>query len=144
MQIRIWNTVSSKMKTLICEILKKELYSTYSRGSRPTPDICTLGVRIRHADDPKKNFIFIHRLLFCSKPEHKIIVLLLSMSVPNGTSISWHKDQIFTIFIGLLEVSTRKPIMVFYYKTTKGFVSRTVWENRLRPNFETFITFSEH
>ena len=44
---------------------------------------------------------------------------------------------------GLLEVFTRKPIMVFYYKTTKGFVSRTVCKNRLRVNFETFITFSE-
>ena len=32
--------------------------------------------------------------------------------------------------------------MVFYYKTNKGFVSPTVWENRLRFNFETFITFS--
>ena len=44
--------------------------------------------------------------------------------------------------MSLLEVSTKKPIMVFYYKTTKGFVSRTVWENHLRFNFETFITFS--
>ena len=46
------------------------------------------------------------------------------------------------LFMSLLEVSTRKPIMVFYYKTTKGFVSRTVWENRLRFSFETFISFS--
>ena len=45
--------------------------------------------------------------------------------------------------MSLLEVSTRKPIMVVYYKTTKDFVSRTVLENRLRFNFKTFLTFSE-
>ena len=52
---------------------------------------------------------------------------------------TWNRNG---LFMSLLEVSTRKPIMVFYYKTTKGFVSRTVWENRLRFNFENFITFS--
>ena len=52
---------------------------------------------------------------------------------------TWNRNG---LFMSLLEVSTRKPIMVFYYKTTKGFVSRTVWENHLRFNFETFITFS--
>ena len=26
------------------------------------------------------------------------------------------------LFMSLLEVSTRKPILVFYYKTTKGLV----------------------
>ena len=30
------------------------------------------------------------------------------------------------LFMRLLEVSARKPIMVFYHKTTKGFLSRTV------------------
>ena len=54
---------------------------------------------------------------------------------------TWNRNG---LFMSLLEVSTRKPIMVFYYKTTKGFVSRTVWENRLRFNFETFITFSDN
>ena len=44
--------------------------------------------------------------------------------------------------MSLLDVSARKPIMVFCHKPTKGFASRTVWENRLRFNFETFITFS--
>ena len=76
------------METLIFELLNKELYITYSRGSGPTPDACTLGVRIKHADDPKKNSIFIHRLLFCSKPAHKFIVITLSRSIPNGTSSS--------------------------------------------------------
>ena len=52
---------------------------------------------------------------------------------------TWNRNG---LFMSLLEVSTRKPIMVFYYKTTKGFVSRTVWENPLRFNFEAFITFS--
>ena len=47
---------------------KKELYITHCRGSAPTPGACTLGVCIKHADDPEKNSIFIHRLLFCSKP----------------------------------------------------------------------------
>ena len=46
------------------------------------------------------------------------------------------------LFMNLLEVSTRKLFMFFYYKTIKGFVSRTVWENCLRFNFETFTTFS--
>ena len=32
--------------------------------------------------------------------------------------------------------------MVFYYKTTKVFVSQTVSENRLRFKFETFTNFS--
>ena len=101
LQIRIWNTVSTKMETLICELLKKELYITYSRGSRPTSNACILCVHIKHADDPEKNSIFIHRLLFCSKPVHKIILLPLSRSIPNGTSNSWHKHQIFTIFLFL-------------------------------------------
>ena len=74
----MWNTVSTKMETLIYELLKKELHITYSRGSGPTPDACALGVRIRYADDPDKNSRFIHRLLFSSKPAHKIIVLPLS------------------------------------------------------------------
>ena len=34
------------------------------------------------------------------------------------------------------------PIMVFCYKPTKSFASQTLLENRLRFNFETFITFS--
>ena len=76
------------METLICELLKKELYLTYSRGSGPTPDASTLGMRIKYADDTKKNSIFIHRLLLYSKHAHKIIVLLLSRSIPNGTSNS--------------------------------------------------------
>ena len=48
------------------------------------------------------------------------------------------------LFMSLSEASTRKPFMVFYYKTTKSFVSRTVRENRLRFNFETFSTFSDN
>ena len=52
---------------------------------------------------------------------------------------TWNRNG---LFMSLLEVSTRKPIMVFYYETTKGFISRAVWENRLKFNFETFITFS--
>ena len=52
---------------------------------------------------------------------------------------TWNPND---LFMSLLEVSTRKPIMVFYYKTTKGFALRTVWENRLKFSFETFITFS--
>ena len=32
------------------------------------------------------------------------------------------------LFMSLLEVSTRKPIIVFYYKTTESFVSRTMWK----------------
>ena len=52
---------------------------------------------------------------------------------------SWNHND---IFMSLLDVSARKPIMVFCHKPTKGSASRTVWENRLRFNFETFITFS--
>ena len=65
------------METLICEVLKKAYYKpyiTYSRGSGPTADACTLGVHIKHVNDPEKNSIFIHWLLFCSKHAHKIIV----------------------------------------------------------------------
>ena len=51
---------------------------------------------------------------------------------------TWNRDG---LFMSLLEVSARKPIMVFYYKTTKGFASRTVWENRVRFNFENFYNF---
>ena len=76
------------METLMSELLKKELYITYSRGSGPTPDACTLGVRIKHADDPEKNSIFVHRLLSCSKPTNKIILLPPGRSMPNGTSNS--------------------------------------------------------
>ena len=72
----------------IRELLKKELYITYCRGSGPTPGACTLGVRIKHADDPEKSPIFIHRLLFCLKPAHKLIELTLSKSIPNGRSNS--------------------------------------------------------
>ena len=64
------------METLICELLKKELYITYSRRSGPTPDACILGVHIKHADDPEKNSVFIHRLLLCSKPAYKACYLL--------------------------------------------------------------------
>ena len=64
------------METLICELLKKEFYITYSRRSGPTPDACTLGVHIKHADDPEKNSVFIHRLLFCSKLVYKACYLL--------------------------------------------------------------------
>ena len=46
------------------------------------------------------------------------------------------------LFMSLLEVSIKKPFMAFYYKTTKGLVPRAAWENRLRLDFETFITFS--
>ena len=53
---------------------------------------------------------------------------------------TWNRNG---LFMSLLEVSTRKPIMVVYYKTTKDFVSRTVLQNRLRFNFKTFLTFSE-
>ena len=71
------------METLISELLKNKLYITYSKGSGPIPDTCTLGMHIKYADDPEKNSIFIHRLLFCSKPAYTIIVLPLSRSIPN-------------------------------------------------------------
>ena len=74
------------METLICQLLKKDLFITYSKGSGPTSDACTLEVRIKDADDPEKNYIFIHRLLLCLKTAHKIIVLPLSRSILNGTS----------------------------------------------------------
>ena len=46
------------------------------------------------------------------------------------------------LFMSLLEVSTRKYFKALYYKTIKDFVSRTVWKNQLRFNFETFTNFS--
>ena len=60
----------------------------YCRGPGPTPGTCILGVRMKHADDPERNLVFIHRLLFCSKPAHKIIVPPVSKSRQNETSNS--------------------------------------------------------
>ena len=75
-------------KKFLIRICNKELFITYCRSSRPTPGASTLGVIIKHADDPEKNSIFIHRLLSLSKPAYTIMVLPLSRSVPNGTSNS--------------------------------------------------------
>ena len=72
-QIRIWNTVSTKMETLVCELLKKELYITYSRGSRPTPNACTLCVHIKHADDPEKNSIYTIGYCSVQSPHIKLL-----------------------------------------------------------------------
>ena len=53
---------------------------------------------------------------------------------------TWNQNG---LVMSLLELSTGKPFMVFYYQTIKGFISRIVWENRLRFKFETFTSFTE-
>ena len=84
------------MCTFLIKLIEKELDNTNYRGSEPTHGACILGMRVKHANDPEKKIIFIYWLLFRSKSAHKIVVLPLSRSMPNGTNNSkinnsWNK-----------------------------------------------------